>query len=100
MIEHDAAGMLTEGLGSIQSDVAIATEMILELSEVLCDLACSFFPLEISGAVCPCRPMSYLVPLVWSASCLARLQTVTVMHTQLQQERRGRMNAEMVAADH
>jgi hypothetical protein len=35
MIEHDAAGMLTEGLGSIQSDVAVATEMILELSEVL-----------------------------------------------------------------
>ena len=34
MIEHDAAGVLTEGLGSIQSDVSIATEMILELSEV------------------------------------------------------------------
>ena len=35
MLERDAAGVLTQGLRSIQGDVAMAAEMILELSEVL-----------------------------------------------------------------
>jgi myosin heavy subunit len=77
--------MLSQGLGSIQTDVSIMMEIILELAEVL--RTCLPIILATFSLACCPRPHT---------SLLGRLQTVATTQTQLHQESRKRMNAEMV----
>ena len=77
--------MLSQGLGSIQTDVSIMTEIILELAEVL--RTC--LPIILAAFSLSCYPRPH-------TSFLGRLQTIATTQTQLHQERRKRMNAEMV----
>jgi len=77
--------MLSQGLGSIQTDVSIMTEIILELAEVL--RTC--LPIILATFSLTCCPHPH-------TSFLGRLQTVATTQTQLHQMMRKRMNAEMV----
>ena len=79
--------MLSQGLGSIQTDVSMIAEIILELAEVL--RTCLPIILATFSLACCPRPHT---------SFLDRLQTIATMQMQLHQERRKRMNAEMVCS--